>query len=213
MLWKKILHLPCGSAPNPNLTSLKLQYFHLERKCSHQLFCTCVPLVLASPLFPLFFQGWNNTVEFPNIPLQESPSTLAEIHLTRPLTAAGVYSHHLPLFIIQHVGVIIIFREQSHWDAAVCRQVARVKRRITQMDTWGMSLWGFFFVSIFISGAAAQTVCHSLMLLLTGELSFKQQAKNWWLDWNYHPHPESTWRLWVSSFLSPSCHSIFFLFL
>lgn len=74
-------------------------------------------------------------MEFPNILLQESPSTLAEIHLTRPLTAAGVYSHHLPLFIIQHVGVIIIFREQSHWDAAVRRQVARVKRRITQTDT------------------------------------------------------------------------------
>lgn len=102
-------------------------------------------LVLVSPPVLLFFQGWNNKVEFPNILPWESPSTLAGIHLTRPLTAAGVSSHHFALFIIQHVGVIIIFREQSHWDAAVRRQVARVKRRITQMDTWGMSLWGLFF--------------------------------------------------------------------
>lgn len=38
-----------------------------------------------------------------------------------------------------------------------------------------MSWWGFF-VAIFISGAAAQTACHSLLLLLTGELSFRQKA-------------------------------------
>lgn len=155
-----------------------------------------IVLVLVSPPFLLFFQGWNNKVEFPNILPWESPSTLAEIHLTRPLTAAGVYSHHFALFIIQHVGVIIIFREQSHWDAAVRRQVARVKRRITQMDTWGMSLWGlFFFCCCYFYFWSCCTDSLPFITAAACRGAVIQAAESWWLDWNHHPHPQSTLRL------------------